>query len=207
MKRRAIAVGLIAAYTSVPMAAQAQDPLDYSQADPDNALLGAVDDATTEAPPPPTAAPTQQPPAPTNVPPPPAVNPPPQPQQQAPSQTLPTGQWIYTQQYGWVYAPYDQNYTYVDPDATAAQMYVYRPTVGWGWYVSPWVLSVGPRPYWGSWGPNRFVWYSHPWFHARPRYYGPGWGPRNNVYGPRRWGPGPAHAHPRGAWGGGGRRR
>jgi hypothetical protein len=51
-------------------------------------------------------------------PPPPAELPsPPEPQAiapvDAPSATIPEGQWVYTDQYGWVFMPYSQNYTYV----------------------------------------------------------------------------------------------
>jgi hypothetical protein len=45
-----------------------------------------------------------------------------------------------------------------------AYAYVYYPSGGWRWVLSPWVLGWGPRPYWGAWGVARFGWYSHPWF-------------------------------------------
>ena len=214
MKTRALTLGLMILGAAAP--ALAQNTLETSQEEynPDGAAMGAQDDASTEAPPPPTAAPNGTPPPPTNVPPPPnsdGQSYQQQPQQQAPMQGgAPQGQYVYTQQYGWVYAPYEQNYTYVDPNASAAQMYIYRPSIGWGWYVAPWVLGVGARPYWGAWGPNRYSWYAHPWFHTGVygggRYYGPRWGGAHyNVYAPRRsWSAGPAHAYSHGAWGGGG---
>ncbi|MBC7794239.1 MAG: hypothetical protein H7Z43_11075 [Clostridia bacterium] len=102
------------------------------------------------------------------------------------------GQWVFTQQYGWVYAPYDRSYTYVTDDVSAASMYVYRPVTGWSWLVAPWVISVGPRPYWGNYGPYRYSYYAHPWFRARlhrgsVHYYGrPNY---NNHAGPLRHSP------------------
>lgn len=133
-------------------------------------------------------APSETPQLPTNIPPPPSsqqaadlkAQQAAQQQQQAlatATATSSSGQWIYTQQYGWVFAPYDQQYTYVTDDVTAASMYCYRPVLGWAWLASPWVISVGPRPYWGTWGPYRYSYYAHPWFRVRPRvgtvhYYG-----------------------------------
>lgn len=209
METRVLALVLVGA-ASIPMRAMAQDTLETSREEPgdstDPGPLDAVDESTTGAPTPPTPMPTEQPSPVGAVPPPPNVQ---QHQaQQAPSvsPTLPTGQWVYTQQYGWVYAPYDQTYTYVDPNATYAQAYIYRPTMGWGWYISPWIISIGPRPYWGAWGPGRYAWYAHPWFRARsysggPAYYGGHWGGPHYSYTPRRWAPAPYHAHPRGPLG------
>src|SRR5512138_2435200 len=55
-------------------------------------------------------APAQPPPAP------PAETPPPQ--QPAPqvSSSIPPGQWVYTQQYGWIWMPYGDAYTYAPAD-------------------------------------------------------------------------------------------
>jgi hypothetical protein len=128
--------------------------------------------AQQTAPPP---APSRMPPAPPRqLPPPPAASPavaaaP------APIRTASSGQWMYTRQYGWVWAPYDQRYTYVAGNASVAQTYVYYPAFGWRWVASPWVLGLGPAPLWGRLGPGRFAWYAHPWFRGRPyRAWGPG---------------------------------
>jgi hypothetical protein len=78
----------------------------------------------------------------------------------------PAGQWVYTRQYGWLYMPYAQNYTFV-PAAGPPSMFVYRPAHGWHWVHAPWVVGVGPVPYWGPAGYVRFDWFARPWF-ARP---------------------------------------
>jgi hypothetical protein len=83
----------------------------------------------------------------------------------------PSGQWVYTDGYGWVWMPYEQSYTYVTPAEDDAYAYVYYPAGGWTWIRAPWVIGIGPRPYWGPAGPVRFVWYAHPWFHPRRVYY------------------------------------
>jgi hypothetical protein len=113
----------------------------------------------------PAAQPTQPPPG--QAPPAPPENPgtPPQqaePQeaQPAPAQPSPSGQWVYTSQYGWLWMPYAQSYTYV-PAEGMPQMYVYYPALGWRWVVAPWVFRWGPRPYW----------HAHPWFRVPPRSY------------------------------------
>jgi hypothetical protein len=139
------------------------------------------------------AAPAQ--PAPAEAPPPPAVRLPPPPTQpdqvnaepppEAPAGQPPDGQWTFTQQYGWVWTPYAQNYTYVAPDGGTAFTYAYYPNYGWRWLPSPWVLGWGPRPYWGRYGNARFAWSAHPWFHR-------------GVYRPEvwtRWGRGYGHGY------------
>src|SRR6478609_2206411 len=85
-----------------------------------------------------------------------------------PPPPAPTGQWVYTSQYGWVWMTYERAYTYVTPEADRAYAYVYYPAMGWRWVWAPWVISVGPAPFWGVYGPSHFVWYSRPWF--RPHY-------------------------------------
>jgi hypothetical protein len=82
-----------------------------------------------------------------------------------------TGQWVYTAQQGWIWIPYAQSYTYVTADGSVAYEYVYYPTFGWRWVPSPWVLGIGPAPFWGGRGYVRFAWYAHPWFGVH-RYYG-----------------------------------
>ncbi|HVW23833.1 MAG TPA: hypothetical protein VHC69_00590, partial [Polyangiaceae bacterium] len=85
--------------------------------------------------------------------------------------TAPSGQWIYTDTYGWVWTPYDQSYTYVTPAQDDAYEYVYYPAYGWTWIHTPWVIGVGPYPYWGRLGPVHFAWYVHPWFRPHRVYY------------------------------------
>ncbi|HKP58015.1 MAG TPA: hypothetical protein VJV78_14890 [Polyangiales bacterium] len=126
-------------------------------------------------------------PALSNVPPPPAIEAPPAPPRDLPqpevsvqanvATTAPTpqppaaapvdGQWVYTQQYGWVWMPYAPSYTYVPVQGNPV-MYVYGPTFGWSWVAAPWVFNYGPVPYWGVHGRVYFAWYSHPWFVQRP---------------------------------------
>jgi hypothetical protein len=115
-------------------------------------------------------------PDPSWTPPPPAAQePPPPPQAQAyptpayaapaPATTIvagaPAGQWVYTNQYGWVWMPYGESYTYVAGPG-AAYSYAYYPHFGWRWVAAPWVLGVGPRPFWGHLGPSHYAWYGHP---------------------------------------------
>ncbi len=102
----------------------------------------------------------------------------------APAPAPPAGQWVYTTQYGWVWLPYAQNYTYVNPAADTAYMYVYYPAYGWSWVASPWVLGIGPVPYWGVHGRVGFVWYSHPWFHAYGYYHHGVYAPGYHAYRP-----------------------
>jgi hypothetical protein len=78
----------------------------------------------------------------------------------------PAGQWSYTSQYGWVFLPYADVYTAV-PSSGYPSMYVYGPSFGWDWVAAPWVLGVGPMPYWGPLGPTRFGWYAHGGFAHR----------------------------------------
>lgn len=100
-----------------------------------------------------------------------------------PRGTAPDGQWSYTVQYGWVFMPYAGQYTAV-PASGYPYMYVYDPTFGWDWLVAPWVVGIGPQPYWGSFGPTRFAWYAHSGFANRDFRGGAG----------ARWGGGYAHA-------------
>src|SRR5262249_47385670 len=116
--------------------------------------------------------------APTEMPPPPPANPgepqdseapaeqeaEPAPAQGAPTAAPPSGQWVYTAQYGWVWMPYAQSYTYITPDGSTPYEYVYWPGYGWRWALAPWVFGWGPRPHWGVYGITRFYWHAHPWF-------------------------------------------
>lgn len=89
-----------------------------------------------------------------------------------PVAVTPPGQWVFTTQYGWLWLPYEQGYTYVSPDASFAYMYTYNPTFGWRWVGAPWVLGVGPSPRWGVYGTAHFAFYSHPWFRGGVGYRG-----------------------------------
>jgi hypothetical protein len=120
-------------------------------------------------------------PVPSTVPPAPPQQPPPPPQSeaqqqaQAPAQVAPdttaTGQWVYTTQYGWVFMPYGDQYTYEGTaDDVYPYSYVYYPDYGWLWLASPWVWGWGPYPFFGVWGPWHYGWY-HGLYHS-----GWGWG-------------------------------
>lgn len=153
---------------------------------------------TAPPPPPPEAAPTEAPPPP---PAPPAEAIPPQSPSAypvPPSATVPepaaapTGQWVYTNQYGWLWMPFGQQYTYIPADAQSfPDQYVYYPVFGWRWVVAPWVYGYGPQPYWGARGLRFFAWYAHPWFRVGG-YWGwggyHGWGHYRGWVGPRSWG-------------------
>lgn len=164
---------------------------------------------------PPSSAPAETPPAPPANPPPPA--------QEQPAPQTPAGQWVYTQQYGWVWMPYGDAYSYVPPEGIGAPYeYVYYPVYGWTWVVAPWVWGFGPWPYFAI-GPTYFGWYHHGWWRTpwRWRYrpvplrghfaaYGPyrgGFAPRTAPY-PYRGGfvgsPAPG-SRPAPAWRGSGR--
>lgn len=140
----------------------------------------------TYTPPPPGAAPQSPSAAPfefhgtaapgVQVPPPPA--PPPAAQPQPATGGAPAGQWTYTQQYGWIWIPYDRTYTVVQDDSAIAYEYVYYPAYGWRWVLAPWVLGFGPVPYWGPLGPVHFAWYAHPWFRVGIAHLRPSWGLR-----------------------------
>ena len=157
-------------------------------------------------PPPPSAPPAQLPPPPQEAPqqfapPPQAVQPqppPPQSYQPAPPATAPqpvaspAGQWVNTSQYGWVWVPYSQEYTYIPSDPQVfPDQYVYYPAYGWRWVVAPWVYGYGPAPYWGPLGLRYFAWYTRPWFRVGG-YWGwgafRGWGNYRGWIGPRTWG-------------------
>jgi hypothetical protein len=94
--------------------------------------------------------------------------------------TLPPGQWVFTNQYGWVWMPYGNDFT-AGPvfDGGDPCMYVYSGVWGWRWVAAPWVFGIGPAPYWGVYGYARFGWYGRPWFghpwYGYARGYPPGY--------------------------------
>jgi hypothetical protein len=64
--------------------------------------------------------------------------------------SYPTGQWVFTSTYGWIWVPAGTETTAVEDVPYA---YLYTPAYGWTWYVSPWGR-----------GPYRYgVWVRHPW--------------------------------------------
>lgn len=124
--------------------------------------------------------------APDNPPPPPPADPPkPPPASQAERQPERAGgQWVYTEQYGWVWMPYGDRYTHVPPDGAPPSMYVYEPEVGWCWVVAPWLWGWGPMPYFGVMGYRHYAWFGI----GLGRWHGFGghYGYRSWV-GPRYW--------------------
>jgi len=96
----------------------------------------------------------------------------------------PSGQWVYTEQYGWVWMPYGERYTHLPPDGSPPNMYVYEPEVGWCWVVAPWLWGWGPSPYFGVLGYRNYGW----WGIGLGRWHGFGgsYGYRGWV-GPRYW--------------------
>jgi hypothetical protein len=140
-------------------------------------------DMSAQMPTPPEAGPTQSPPYQNYPPAPPAM--------QQPT-AAPAGQWVNTNQYGWIWLPYSQEYTYVPSDPQVfPDQYVYYPAYGWRWVVAPWVYGYGPTPSWGPLGLRYFVWYTRPWFRVGG-YWGwgafRGWGNYRGWIGPRTWG-------------------
>jgi hypothetical protein len=104
----------------------------------------------------------------------------------------PAGQWVDTSQYGWLWIPYGQEYTYVPADPQVfPDQYAYYPVYGWRWVVAPWVYGYGPQPQWGVAGVRLYAWYAHPWFRVGG-YWGwgayRGWGGYRGWVGPRAWG-------------------
>ncbi|MGZ6125196.1 MAG: hypothetical protein ACXWLR_09575 [Myxococcales bacterium] len=95
----------------------------------------------------------------------------------APRAAAPSGQWVYTSQYGWVWMPYGQQY--VDEGTYGADtpyQYIYTARLGWAWCAAPWLWGWGAYPYFGVPGPYRFGWYrglyrsGYGWGHYRGGY-------------------------------------
>jgi hypothetical protein len=88
----------------------------------------------------------------------------------------PDGQWVFTQQYGWIWMPFGQSYTYAPTVAGGdPYMFVYYPAFGWRWIAAPWVFGIGPRPYFGVWGWHHYGWYGHGWYGHHWWGYREGW--------------------------------
>jgi hypothetical protein len=84
---------------------------------------------------------------------------------------LPDGQWVQTQQYGWVWMPYSDAYAYLPPGGVGEPLeYVFYPSVGWAWVSAPWMWGYGPAPAFGRRGPDRFAWYEHGWWREPRRW-------------------------------------
>jgi len=103
--------------------------------------------------------------APAGPPPGPAVDGAAPPAEQIQGQAAGSGQWVHTSQYGWIWMPYGNAYTYLPADGGAPDMYVYYPAVGWCWVVAPWLWGFGPQPFFGVVGPWRFAWWGHGFGH------------------------------------------
>ena len=160
-----------------------------TQATPPGPPPGNTPIAVAPPAPPPTSAPTM-----------PAAPPSPPPEQENASVAAPEassqGQWTYTDQYGWIWAPYADSYVYVPKSGAVPQMYVYSPSVGWTWVVAPWVWGLGPRPYF-VFGTSRYVWWGRGfgrWYGFAPRYVT--WGPRGYWAGGRWTAPRVYHVAP-----------
>ncbi len=86
------------------------------------------------------------------------------------------GQWVYTEQYGWIWMPYSDAYMSVPADGYGQPyQYVYYPAYSaWTWVVAPWIWGIGPWPYFGAWGPVHYAWYGHGWWRTpHAWHYGP----------------------------------
>ena len=109
---------------------------------------------------------------PAEAPPAPPYEAPPAPEQaQAAAPTA--GQWVYTQQYGWIWMPYSDAYMRVPANGYGEPYaYVYYPAYGcWSWLAAPWVWGIGPWPTFGVYGPARFAWYGHGWWRFPQRWH------------------------------------
>ena len=110
----------------------------------------------------------------------------PAPQPQPPRAERPSGEWQYTEAYGWVWIPAGTNAVAVGSEP---YVYVYTPAYGWTWYVSPW-----------GWGP----YYVGPWLHGPWRYSPRVWGGARGWYTPHGYVGRAGGWHGGGAWHGGG---
>lgn len=94
-------------------------------------------------------------------------------QDQQGSASVAAGQWIFAQQYGWIWMPYGDAYSYVPSDGYGSPYaYVYYPVdARWTWIAAPWIWGIGPWPYFGAFGPARFAWYGHGWWRNPSRWH------------------------------------
>ena len=168
MTTQSVTLMLVLALAAVPRTAEPAEGRQVAVTAPSGqAALEAAEDDEVDAPAPPSAAPEKAPP------PPPSTTPAPPVQQRAPvtGPSVP-GQWVYTQQYGWIWMPYAEPYTYVPADGYGEPYaYVYYPAYGWTWVVAPWVWGWGPWPYFGAYGAFRFAWFGHGWWRTPWRWH------------------------------------
>ncbi len=154
-----------------------------------------------------TAPPDLMAPVPPEQPPAPPAASPQQPQVEVQAPAEPQGQWVYTDQYGWVWMPYGDQYVYegtVEDESPYA--YVYEPSAGWVWLSAPWLWGWGPYPYFVV-GPTHFGWYRG-LMHAGYGWggYRRGWAGRGGWASPyTRGGTGAYHVVPSGPGSRGGR--
>jgi hypothetical protein len=140
--------------------------VDASAASVPNVVIAQADESQTALPEA-DAPPAQTPPRP------PAQRPAPPSQAQTPAtQPVPPGQWVDTDQYGSVWMPYADAFTYAPPDGYGEPyMYVFYPAFGWTWVVAPWVWGFGPWPQFGIHGPRSFAWFCHGWWRSPWRWH------------------------------------
>jgi hypothetical protein len=142
---------------------------------------------------PPNEAPAEQPPAPPEQPPAPPVAAQPRVQREVapmpPPENdvdVPSGQWVYTEQYGWIWMPGGGQYVY--RDTAAPYSYVFYPRHGWLWVSSPWVWGWGAYPYFSRFHPWHYAWYrgihyaGYRWSGHWAGWRGGGWHRDNRVY-------------------------
>jgi hypothetical protein len=101
------------------------------------------------------------------------------------------GQWVDTDRYGWIWVPAGSEATAVDAQP---YVYLYAPSYGWTWFVSPWGFGPYRAGPWIHAGVN-----AGPWPRAPYRYYT---GPRV-WYGYHGVTPHPYRPAFGGHWGGG----
>ncbi|WP_248354697.1 hypothetical protein [Anaeromyxobacter oryzae] len=167
MTKRIVTLVLSGVLGLIPIATHAQ--YDEEWTDEGAGAAPAAPDSSAPG----TQAPTDLPPAP------PTATPEAYGQPQAPA-AVPPGQWVYTQQYGWIWMPYSDAYAYVPPGGYGSPYaYVYYPADAcWTWISAPWIWGIGPWPFFGTIGPVRFAWYGHGWWrypsrwHYAPAYHG-----------------------------------
>ena len=116
-------------------------------------------------------------------------------------QAVPSGQWVFTSQYGWIWMPHGNSFTFLPTNGSTPNMFVFFPAVGWSWVIAPWVWGWGPMPWFGFAGWNRFAWwgsgfgtwhgFARPFAHA-------GWHGGGYFHGGRWNGVGPGYRPPGG---------
>jgi hypothetical protein len=80
--------------------------------------------------------------------------------------SYPTGQWVFTSEYGWLWVPAGAATSGADG---VPYTYLYTPSYGWNWYVSPW----------GAGAYHYGLWVRHPW---HPVGWRGGWVAHPNVF-------------------------